>query len=90
MEFMVPISASFHEFIVVVGPPWHVLFFKFMPFISPLLRCEFRMLIADVLELVHSNTERHEGHGLLKMRESVFVRVISEESLRVSVGELLH
>ena len=90
MKFMIPISSPLHELVVIVSSPRHILLFKLMPFVGPLLRCKLGMLIADMLELIHGDSERHKGYGLLKVRESVFVGIFSKEPLCISVSELLH
>ena len=90
MQFVIPVSAAFHKFIILIRAPWHVFFFEFMPFVGPLLRGQFRMCIADMLKLVHCYTERHKGQCLLQMGKAELVCIITEKPLRIRIRELFH
>ena len=90
MQLVIPVAAALHEGIVLIAAPRHILLFKQMPPVCPLLGRQLGMSIAYVLELVHCHAEGHKGQRLLQMRKAEFVCLISEEPLGIRISKLLH
>ena len=65
MQLVVPETAAVEEIIRVVFSPRHILLFQLLPLRRALLRRQFRIGVADVLELIHRHAERHKCDRLL-------------------------
>ena len=70
--------------------PWLVNANQFLPFRMTFRRRHIRILVDDMLEVVHHRPVRKEGECLGQMRVIIFSGILPEEFLRESLGKKFH